>query len=159
MYSVNLGFNEAIDRIESLLKNEHNAEALVTSVFTLEKTMRRSLKIAILARGFSLKQSQRLTERKGFNDLKSMWDLFDKDYRSLSIFIGEDFWQHVLPAVEMRNKLVHGVRTYNSTACKNSAVHVLSALKKLHETVQIEYKCDPWQRIAGKRLPRLQWLI
>jgi len=55
--------------------------------------MRRSLKIAILARGFSLNQSQRFTERKGFDELKEMWDLFDKDYRALHDFVGNDHWQ------------------------------------------------------------------
>ena len=103
MYPITLGFDEAINRIEALLNNGHNTEALVTSVFTLEKTMRRSLKIAILARGFSLKQSQRFTERKGFGELKEMWDLFDKDYRTLPAFVGNGHWQHVPGAVAMRN--------------------------------------------------------
>lgn len=79
LYPISLGFDEAVNRIEALLNNGHDAEALVTSVFTLEKTMRRSLKIAILSRGFSLKQSQRFTERKGFNELKEMWKSMGSD--------------------------------------------------------------------------------
>ena len=158
MYPITLGFDEAINRIEALLNNGHNTVALVTSVFTLEKTMRRSLKIAILARGFSLKQSQRFTERKGFGELKEMWDLFDKDYRTLPAFVGNGHWQHVPGAVAMRNKLVHGAKVYKLAECKLFAGHVLSALKALRATVQTEYGRDPWQRITGKRTPRLQWL-
>jgi hypothetical protein len=131
LYPISLGFDEAVNRIEALLNNGHDAEALVTSVFTLEKTMRRSLKIAILARGFSLKQSQRFTERKGFNELKEMWDLFDKEYRTLPVFVGNQDWQNIPTAVDMRNKLVHGAKVYKLTECKIFADHVLAALKKL----------------------------
>ena len=158
LYPISLGFDEAVNRIETLLKNGHDAEALVTSVFTLEKTMRRSLKIAILARGFSLKQSQRFTERKGFGELKEMWDLFDKEHRTLPIFIGNQDWQNIPTAVEMRNKLVHGTTVYKLSKCKEFADHVLTALMKLRTTVQSEYRRDPWQRITGKRNPRLQWI-
>ena len=158
MYPISLGFDEAVNRIEALLKNGHDAEALVTSVFTLEKTMRRSLKIAILARGFSLKQSQRFTERKGFAELKEMWDLFDKEHRTLPVLVGNQDWQNIPAAVEMRNKLVHGANVYKLSECKLFAGHVLTALKKLRSTVQSEYRRDPWQRITGKRNPRLQWL-
>lgn len=158
MYPISLGFDEAVNRIETLLNNGHDAEALVTSVFTLEKTMRRSLKIAIYSRGFSLKQSQRFTERKGFNELKDMWDLFDKDFRTLPAFIGNQHWQYIPKAVEMRNKLVHGVQVYKLSECKLFVTHVLSALKQLRATVQAEYRRDPWVRMTGKRTPRLQWL-
>lgn len=158
MYPISLGFNGAITRIQTLLTNGHDAEALVTSIFTLEKTMRRSLKIAILARGFSMKQSQRLTERKGFNDLKEMWDLFDSSYRTLPTFLGNTHWQHVPAAVDMRNKLVHGAKVYKLADCRLFAAHVVAALTALQAKVQAEYKRDPWQRITGKRNPRLQWL-
>jgi hypothetical protein len=46
MYSVRLGFRTALKRIGALKRNKYNAEALVTSVFTLEKLMRRSLRLA-----------------------------------------------------------------------------------------------------------------
>lgn len=157
MYSISLGFDEAINRIEALLERDHKAEALVTSVFTFEKTVRRSLKIAILARGFSLKQSSRFTERKGFSELKDMWDLFDKDYRTLPTFIGNQHWQPIPNAIKMRNDLVHGAKIYKLADCNSSAHHVLSALKELRQNVQAEYGRDPWQRIRGKRAPRLQW--
>ena len=45
MYPVSLGLDEALKRIDKLLTNGHSAEALLTAVFTLEKTMRRSLQL------------------------------------------------------------------------------------------------------------------
>ena len=42
MYSVSLGFESAIARIQSLLDSNFTSEALVTSVFTAEKTLRRT---------------------------------------------------------------------------------------------------------------------
>lgn len=158
MYPVSLGFDEAVRRIEQLLKNGHAAEALVTSVFTLEKTVRRSLKHAILARGFSLKQSDRLVESKGFKELREHWDIFEKTHRSLPAFIGNADWQFVPEAVTMRNKLVHGHKVYKLTDCELYARHVLSALKRLHANVKKDYGKDPWARISGRLKPKLQWL-
>ena len=42
MYPVNLGFDAAKDRIRMLISNGHHCEALLTSVFTLEKTIHRT---------------------------------------------------------------------------------------------------------------------
>ena len=53
MYPVSLGVNEARSRIEGLLKNGHHAEALLTSVFTVEKTLKRTLKYIMIRRGFT----------------------------------------------------------------------------------------------------------
>ena len=53
MYPLRVGFKEALNRIGALLSNGHDAEALVTSVFTLEKLMRRSVKIAVPSPGFT----------------------------------------------------------------------------------------------------------
>ena len=69
MYSVRLGFRTALKRIGALKRNKYNAEALVTSVFTLEKLMRRSLRLAMLARGFTSNQVTRLIGRKGFKEI------------------------------------------------------------------------------------------
>lgn len=157
MYPVSLGYDGAVGRINSLISNGHHAEALVTSVFTLEKTIRRSLKIAIHARGFSMKQSGRLIEKKGFDDLKNIWDIFEKNYRPLPVFIGIRDWQFVPEAVRRRNKLVHGTMVYKLEECKQYAEHVLSALKSLRQQVIKEYGTDPWTRQTGRRKPKLQW--
>jgi hypothetical protein len=102
MYPVRLGFNAAAKRIQSLIRHGHHAEALVTSVFTLEKTIRRSLRSAIIARGFTGKQADQLLGRKGFEELKSAWEVFEKNYTSLPTFVGNQHWQFVPEAVRRR---------------------------------------------------------
>lgn len=84
MYPVSLGFAEAQRRINSLLRNGHAAEALVTSVFTVEKTLRRTLKQLIISAGFTSRQATRiLKEYRGLKSLKDHWDLFDPANRKL----------------------------------------------------------------------------
>ena len=84
MYPVRLRFNAVTDRIEALMTNEHSAEALVTSVFTFEKLMKRSLRRAIVARGFSVAQADKLLDRDGFDALVSKWDIFERKHRTIS---------------------------------------------------------------------------
>jgi hypothetical protein len=158
MYPVRIGFDEALSRICKLLNNGHDAEALVTSVFTFEKLMRRSLKMAILSRGFTSKQSDTLIGRRGFKDLKNVWAVFDRDHRTLPVAIGNDRWQHVPKAVEMRNDLVHGNRVYELDVCRSYANHVLTALKSLHSQVFKDYGRDPWMKLPIRRKPQLHWL-
>jgi hypothetical protein len=158
MYSVRLGFKAAIKRIGALRRNKHNAEALVTSVFTLEKLMRRSLRIAMLSRGFTSAQATRLIGRKGFQDIKEMWDIFDRQHRTLHSMIGNNEWQHVPKAIEMRNKLVHGQQVFRAKNCDTYTRHVLAALKKLHREVCSDYCSDPWTVLKARKKPQLQWL-
>ena len=80
MYPARIGFQSVLNRINALRANGHSAEALVTSVFTMEKLMRRTMRVAIVARGFSSLQTNRLLERKGFGELRDMWDIFDKTH-------------------------------------------------------------------------------
>jgi hypothetical protein len=65
MYPISTGIDAAVARIEKLIANGHDAEALVTCVFTLEKIVRRALRFAILARGFSGKQADLLLDSSG----------------------------------------------------------------------------------------------
>jgi hypothetical protein len=53
MYPISFGFYTAEQRIHKLMENGHHAEALVTAVFTFEKLVMRSLRGAIVARGFA----------------------------------------------------------------------------------------------------------
>jgi hypothetical protein len=158
MYSVRLGFRAALKRIGALKRNKYNAEALVTSVFTLEKLMRRSLRLAILARGFTSNQTTRLIGRKAFNDIKEMWDIFDRHHRKLEMMIGNNEWQHVPKAVEMRNKLVHGRQVFKAQNCDAHTKHVLAALRKLHREICSDYGSDPWTVLKARKKSKLQWL-
>lgn len=65
MYSVTMGFDAAMDRIKSLLKQSYNSEALVTSVFTAEKTLRRTLRHLVVSAGFISRHADEILRRRG----------------------------------------------------------------------------------------------
>ena len=158
MYPVSLGFVEAERRIRELIKNGHHAEALITSVFSFEKTLKRALRCCAIRRGFTSKQADTLFKNKGFNDLKEIWTCYSPDYRPLHEFIDPVKWQHVPPAVTMRNKLAHGERVYKLTDCEISANQVLDALIDFRNKLLTEIKFDGWARVPTRRNPALQWL-
>jgi hypothetical protein len=139
------------------MRHGHHAEALVTSVFTLEKTIRRSLRSAIIARGFTGKQADQLLSRKGFEELKSIWEVFEKNHNSLPKFVGNQHWQFVPEAVRRRNQLVHGGRVYSLAECKLYAEHTLAAIRILRARVIDRYGFDPWATQKGRRRSKLQW--
>ena len=157
MYPARLGFKTAIKRINALRKNGHKAEALVTSVFTTEKLMRRSMRFAIKARGFTSKHANHLLDRKSFHDIKELWSIFDVNHTRLDTILAAD-WPKLVEAVTMRNKLVHGVRTYRLSECDQSTARVIKALRSLHKDVKKRYGRDPWDKQTGRRKPQLHWI-
>lgn len=157
MYPVSLGFDAAEQRIQELIKNGHHAEALVTSVFTFEKTLRRSLRFCAVSRGFTSEHAGILFKNMGFNQLKEVWPCFERNHRSLSDFVG-DKWQYVTPAVTMRNKLAHGERVYKLTECKSAAMNVLDANKDFRDKLISVVEFDGWRRLSVRRKSALQWL-
>ena len=44
MYPVKLGYAEAVLRVKALIQNGHHSEALLTAMFTTEKTLYRTLR-------------------------------------------------------------------------------------------------------------------
>jgi hypothetical protein len=150
MYPVKLHFDKVLRRIRKLLSNGHSAEALVTSVFTFEKLIKRSLRHAIVARGFTVEQVSILLDRKGFEELQRMWEVFERDHKRLPEILGST-WQNMPKAKTMRNHLVHGNKVYSLDDCKSYARDVLTALEKLHEYVIDEYGADPWTKRPRKR--------
>lgn len=157
MYPVRIDFSEVLQRINRLKEDGYAAEALVTSVFTLEKLMRRCMRLAIISRGFTSKHADHLLSKKGFNDLKEMWDVFDRSHRMLHNIIGQQVSQHVPLAVRMRNDLVHGNRVHPLAECDAKSAHVISALETLRDGIMRDYGCDPWAKLRARRTPRLSW--
>lgn len=157
MYPVSLGFQEAERRIRALLANGHNAEALITSVFTFEKTLRRALRFCAVSRGFTSKQAEALFDNMGFKDLKEIWPCFEKENRSLPDFVGNTKWQHVQPAFTMRNKLAHGERVYKLADCQLAAELLLDALNEFRAKLSAEIQFDGWSRLPVRRKAALQW--
>lgn len=158
MYPVSLGFKEAESRIQALLKNGHHAEALVTVVFTFEKTVRRALRNCIVARGFTSKQAEDLLDRKGFGELKKLWQCFSQEHEPLNKLVGKG-WHFVTDAQTMRNKLVHGHQVYKLAQCKELAQNVLSTLVCFRQSLLDKYGFDGWQRLSIRKVPQLQWSL
>lgn len=158
MYPVSFGYDEAVRRIQALIANGHDAEALLTSVFTLEKTIRRMLRFYAVRRGFTSKQSELLFAKMGFHQLKDVWSCFEKDNRSLSDTVGTH-WQKVPPAVTMRNKIVHGEQVFKLATCRAEAENVLKALDALRLQVLKDVSYDGWSRLPVRIKPRLGWNV
>ena len=53
MYPVKQGYVEVDKRLNALINNGNHDEALLTSVFVMEKTIRRTLRYCALNRGFT----------------------------------------------------------------------------------------------------------
>jgi hypothetical protein len=159
MYPVSLGYLEARKRINKLIQNGHHAEALVTSVFTFEKTLRRSLQFCAIARGFTSKQVQLLFERNAFEKLKLVWPCFERNHRTLPEFVGANDWQHVMRAVGMRNKLVHGERAFLLADCEAATTGILNALDAFQAKLKAEFSFDGWTRLPVRRKAMTLWLV
>ncbi len=158
MYPVSLGYPEVVKRLDALTKNEHHAEALLASVFAMEKTMRRSLRFCALNRGFISKQCDALLKNKGFHDLVALWPVFEREHRTLPDFLGNQVWQHIPEAVRMRNKMVHGARVFDLDVCRNKVLAVRAGIDGLRSRSIAELGCDPWIALPGKRKSDLNWL-
>ncbi|MEN8134779.1 MAG: hypothetical protein ABFS18_04490 [Thermodesulfobacteriota bacterium] len=149
MYPVRLGVKTAEKRIRALLKNNHHAEALLTAVFTYEKTIHRTLKQLIVSSGFRSKDAEKLLKNiQGFNRQKNIWPCFDPQNRNLPELIDNKHWQHISKAVKMRNDLVHGVRAYNLDLCKEVTEEILALISHTIEQFETQYGFNGWTRIT-----------
>lgn len=156
MYPITLGYGEATRRIGKLLQNGHDAEALLTAVFTFEKTVRRMLHFYAIRRGFSSKQSKLLFAKMGFEQLKGIWPCFERSNRTLPDTVGAH-WQNVPIAIAKRNKIVHGEKVYALADCRVNAELVLRALDALQQETLGDVEYDGWARLPVRIKPRLDW--
>ena len=149
MYPISLGIKTAKNRIRKLLKNGHYAEALLTSVFTYEKTLHRTLEQLIVSSGFRSKDAKKLLENiQGFNRQKNVWSCFDPQNRNLPELIDNNHWQHIKKAVKMRNDLVHGARAYNLDQCRDMSEKILALISNTIDTFEEQYGYNGWERIT-----------
>lgn len=152
MYPVKLGYNEATRRIRSLIENGHNSEALVTSVFTIEKTLRRVLRALIISAGFPSAQATTLMDKfDGLHKIKDVWHCFDPQLQKLSDFLPAQTVQAISETQTMRNKLVHGAKVFTLEFCKQEAERALSALDTIRNTFEDRYGFDGWSPIKARR--------
>ena len=159
MYPVSLGVNEARSRIEGLLKNGHHAEALLTSVFTVEKTLKRTLKYIMIRRGFTSGHADKLLDRyKGLAALRDVWSCFDTESKGLPELVGDEHWRRLPEAQTMRNKLVHGERVYKLADCRVLAEYVLASLGRITSVFRQRYGYDGWTKLPTRKKSALSWL-
>ena len=124
MYPVSIGYEGAIQRINDLLRNNHDAEALVTTAFTIEKTLRRTLRQMVVSAGFKSTIAEKIMkEIRGLHAVKNAWEIYDPDHRALISIVGDDNWRSFQEAATMRNKLVHGERVYKLADCRRQATN------------------------------------
>lgn len=156
MYPVRLGFENAKRRINKLRKNGHYAEALLTSVFTFEKIIHRTLKQLVVSSGFRSKDAEKLLRQvQGFKKQKDVWQCFDPENRSLPEIIGNAHWQHINKAVEMRNNLVHGKRAYSLDECRIVCGNILDLLDQTVSAFSSTYDYDGWPDVSKRYKSKL----
>lgn len=156
MYPITLGYDEAVVRIELLLKNGHYAEALVTSMFTVEKTLRRTLRQIVVSAGFTSKQADKIINNlRGLAAIKSNWELYEPNNMKLTELLPAENWKRLQDVSVMRNKMVHGERTYNLEVCERETIEVLKVLDQLKKDFDELYGYSGWTPYAKRRKSQL----
>jgi len=156
MYPVKLGFEEAINRIQKLLKNEHYAESLVTSTFTIEKTLRRTLKLLIISAGFKSKIADKMIKNiRGFEAINNSWEFYDPDHKKLTEIISPEDWKVIKDNSKMRNYLIHGIRVYDRMKCKIETEKNITTLYNLKKCLENNYGYSGWSPISIRKVSRL----
>jgi hypothetical protein len=151
MYPVRLGYKTAISRINELMENGHYPEALVTSMFTVEKTLRRTLRQIVVSAGFASKHADKIVGNlKGLDTLKNSWELYEPSNKKLTEIISSEDWKQFKEAATMRNKMIHGERVYELETCKNEATKVLAALDTLKTNFDNIYGYSGWETFSKR---------
>ena len=150
MYPVKIGYVGAVARIKALLKNGHSAEALVTTAFTVEKTIRRTLKQLVISAGFTSKGADQIVKGlRGLEQLRQAWRLYDPKQREFNRVVPAAVLEPIKNTAEMRNKLVHGERVYVLEDCATQTRVALAALDAIKTSFDAEYGYSGWT--VGKK--------
>jgi hypothetical protein len=156
MYPVKIGYAGALQRIKDLVNNGHHAESLVTAMFTVEKTLRRTLRQLVVSAGFPSSIADTIVgQLRGLDAIKSAWQIYDPRHRKLTDLIAGGDWQAFTTAAGMRNKLVHGVRVYSLADCQQQTVATLAALDNMKTLFDNEYGYSGWTILKVRRSSRL----
>jgi hypothetical protein len=153
---VRLGYDEAIKSIEALLANGHHAEALVTTMFTVEKTFYRVLRQLVISAGFPPKQADLLLgDQRGFEKVKGLFPCFDPALQPLSGFLEPRHLAVISETQTMRNRLVHGKQVYGPSTCKAKAEELLGVLGEVRRVLLDRYDFDGWSKYRWRRTSTL----
>lgn len=152
MYPVSLGFEAAVSRISNLLQSGHETESLVTCAFTVEKTLRRTLRQLIVSSGFVSKVADRVVGGyRGLEAIKNNWDIYDPSHKKLLDIISSNDWKVVKHSAEMRNKLVHGERVYSVATCSVAAEEAILAMRNIKNSLESEYGYSGWTVASSRK--------
>lgn len=156
MYPIKLGYSTALNRINALTTNGHYAEALVTSAFTVEKTLRRTLRQIVISAGFPSRIADKIIGAlRGLEAIKNAWEIYDPKHRKLTDLLAPMDWKGLKDAAEMRNKLVHGERVYSISAYQQTVSSLLVALANVKLALDTEYGYSGWTPAKARRTSRL----
>lgn len=152
MYPIRLGYETAKKRKDKLVKNGHHSESLVTSVFTAEKTIRRTLRQLIVSTGFKSVIANKIIGRyNGVFQLIDAWELYDPQHRKLTAVVSAADIQTIKDAAQKRNKLIHGEQVFKLDLCKDETKKVLTALDKIKKQFDQEYGYSGWTNISVRK--------
>lgn len=152
MYPVRLGYKTAVSRIRQLIRNGHQSEALVTTVFTVEKTLRRTLRQIVVSAGFTSAQADKIVRNlRGLDAIKAAWEIYEPRNRKLTELLSATDWSCIKDAASMRNRMIHGERVYELATCKAETENLLSVLDRLKDCFDDTYGYSGWDT-ASKRL-------
>ncbi len=156
MYPVGIGYSGAKQRINDLLTNGHDAEALVTTAFTVEKTLRRTLRQMIVSAGFRSNIADKIISgHAGLSKIKDSWEIYDPKHRTLSSLINNVDWTIIQTTATMRNKLVHGERVYKLADCRTQVNDAIGALDRVKTALDTEYGYSGWTSHTARRTSHL----
>ena len=151
MYPVSLGYPEAVKRVRTLLKNGHDAEAMLTSVFTLEKTLYRTLRQLVVSAGFPSVQADHLMAKfRGIENIKQIWACFDPQNEGLQSFLPKATLLAITAAQTKRNSLVHGKAVFKLADCRQATEEVLQALEEVRTLMDERYGFDGWSKMTRR---------
>jgi len=156
MYPVNLGYDVAVQRMQAMSANGHHAEALVAVAFTVEKTLRRTLRQLVVSAGFPSTLAEKLVNNlRGLDAIKKAWEFYDPRNRPLLQVVNQADWDVFKTIASMRNDLVHGVKVYKLQTCATETAAGLASLDNLKTALDIEYGYSGWTRGRVRRNTKL----
>lgn len=156
MYSVRLGYSSAISRISTLVKNKHHAESFVTTVFTIEKTIRRVLTELIISAGFKSKFARKYVKQiNGISRLIAYYEFYDPDNRNFDTLFGRENRLQINDWATMRNRIVHGERVYGIDVLKKATNDALIVLEHIKTKSNDHFGFNGWDRLSVRVHSRL----
>ena len=156
MYPVRLGHQIAYNRIQRLLDSGCPAEALLATMFTIEKTFRRVLFQLMISAGFTNAQAKIIMSAcQGFDKIANLWPVFDPNQKSVKELVAGNEWDAIIKIKQMRNNLVHGNKVYLLKDCREQVDATLPVLTKYLNTFNNIYGFNGWTEFSIRETPLL----